>query len=193
MAIIVGIPSALAALIAVGATLRRMLSRNGATDDEHGLDTAETTGQLSDGESRYDVDIEGSQGVVIGHNPKVTMQFVSEAGARSQVNYWAGRPESLGDRFYGREDELGATASSLAGGRAVVTSGGAGSGKSRLAAEHAHRAKVDGFWTAAGADLASTLAGLAPELGSVSWGRATTRSPERCSEGLPANLPRRCG
>ena len=53
------------------------------------------------------------------------------------VSYWAGRPESLGDDFYGREDELAAIASFFAEGRAVVTSGGAGSGKSRLAAEHA--------------------------------------------------------
>ena len=80
------------------------------------------------------------------------------------VSYWLGRPESLGVGFYGREDELGAIAASFAEGRAVVISGGAGSGKSRLAAEHAHRAKVNGFWTAGGADLASTLAALAPAL-----------------------------
>ena len=105
------------------------------------------------------------------------------------VSYWLGRPESLGDGLYGREDELGAIASSFAEGRAVVTSGGAGSGKSRLAAEHAHRAKVDGFWAAAGADLASTLAGLAPALGIDVEGKSDDEIAAEVQRGLAGLSP----
>ena len=81
------------------------------------------------------------------------------------VTYWAGRPASLRGGFVGREDELRAITRAFAGHRAVVTSGGAGSGKSRLAAEYAHRAGVDGFWTTGEASEALTLADLAPALG----------------------------
>ncbi|MCH8184467.1 MAG: tetratricopeptide repeat protein, partial [Chloroflexi bacterium] len=166
LAIIVGVPGALAALIVVGATLRRMLRRDGATHDEHDSDTAETT-----------------------HRIAITVDQPGVPGAETEVSYWAGRPESLGDGFYGREDELGAIASSFAEGRAVVISGGAGSGKSRLAAEHAHRAKVDGFWTAGGTDLASTLAGLAPELGIDVAGKSDDEIAGEVQRGLAGLSP----
>jgi tetratricopeptide (TPR) repeat protein len=49
--------------------------------------------------------------------------------------------------------------------RAVVVSGGAGTGKSRLAAEYSHQSKGEGFWTTAGTTLIQTLVVLAPHLG----------------------------
>ena len=113
---------------------------------------------------------------------------VAADARQTPVSYWTGRPESLGDGFYGRKDELRAIPSSFANGRAVVVSGGAGSGKSRLAAEHAHRAKVDGFWTAGGTDLASTLAGLAPALGIDVAGKSDDEIAVEVQRGL-ANLP----
>ena len=67
--------------------------------------------------------------------------------------------------FYGRQLELEALGSAFKEGRAVILSGGAGSGKSRLASEYSHRADVKGFWTTAEVDVDSTLAGLAPALG----------------------------
>ena len=136
--ILIGVPGTLVALKA----LRRRRESDAATDDEHDSDTAETPHRLT-----------------------ITVDQPGVPRAETEVSYWAGRPDSLCDWFYGREDELDAIASSFAEGRAVVISGGAGSGKSRLATEYGHRKKVNGFWTAAGTDLASTLAGLAPALG----------------------------
>ena len=48
--------------------------------------------------------------------------------------------------------------------QAVVISGGAGSGKSRLAAEYAHQGALPGFWTAAASNVVTTMAALAPAL-----------------------------
>ena len=48
--------------------------------------------------------------------------------------------------------------------RAVVISGGPGTGKSRLAAEYAHSRGGHGFWTDAGNTVSETLAALAPSL-----------------------------
>ena len=81
------------------------------------------------------------------------------------VTYWARRPASLHGGFVGREDELRAITAAFTDRRAVVVSGGAGSGKSRLAAEYAHRAGVEGFWTTGEASETLTLADLAPALG----------------------------
>ena len=104
------------------------------------------------------------------------------------VGYWAGRPASLGSGFVGREDNMRAIASAFAGHRAVVVSGGAGSGKSRLAAEHTYRANVDGFWTSGGATVASTLAALAPAFGLNVEGKgdeAVAGEVQRRLAGLP--------
>ena len=67
-----------------------------------------------------------------------------EPAPQPQVRYWAGRPASLGEGFVGREENLLAIAAAFAGHRTVVVSGGAGSGKSRLAAGHAHRRRSAG-------------------------------------------------
>jgi hypothetical protein len=60
---------------------------------------------------------------------------------------WLGRPTSLGDAFVGRETELTEYSADLAKGPCVVLCGVPGSGKSRLAAELAHR------WEALGIDV----------------------------------------
>ncbi len=82
-----------------------------------------------------------------------------------RVSYWGGRPASLDEGFIGRDEDIEALANAFAGKQAFVISGGAGCGKTRLAAEYAHRREGDGFWTASGSTLALTLAALAPALG----------------------------
>ena len=67
-------------------------------------------------------------------------------------SYWLGRPATIGDGFVGREAELKAVGRAFEDSRAVVISGNAGSGKSRLATEYAHQAELQGFWTTAGTD-----------------------------------------
>jgi tetratricopeptide (TPR) repeat protein len=83
----------------------------------------------------------------------------------NRTTYWVGRPASLGENFFGREAELDALTTVFENCRVVVISGGAATGKSRLAAEYTHRSQQDGFWTTVGADLPQTLIGLAPSLG----------------------------
>ena len=65
----------------------------------------------------------------------------------------------------GRGDDLDALAQAVARRRAVVLSGGAGTGKTRLAAEYSHRSAAKGFWTSAGETVTQTIAALAPHLG----------------------------
>ncbi|MCH7664061.1 MAG: DUF4062 domain-containing protein, partial [Chloroflexi bacterium] len=77
------------------------------------------------------------------------------------ISYWLGRPPSLEGSFVGREKEMKALASDFSNHRAAVVSGGAGTGKSRLAAEYAHECGLNGFWTDAGGTVAQTLAPLA--------------------------------
>ena len=71
----------------------------------------------------------------------------------------------LDNYFVGRVKELGKLADAFAQHRIVVISGGAATGKSRLAAEYTHRSQRNGFWSTAGNDLTQTLIGLAPSLG----------------------------
>jgi hypothetical protein len=84
---------------------------------------------------------------------------------QAAISYWAGRPASLGSYFIGRGEEMNDLESCFSRCRAVVVSGGVGCGKSRLAAEHTHQLKSDGFWTQGGVSLALTLSALAPALG----------------------------
>ena len=81
------------------------------------------------------------------------------------ITYWLGLPASLEEKFVGREADLEALAIDFESHRVVVISGGAGTGKSRLAVEYSRRAGVDGFWTTAGVNALQTLAALAPSLG----------------------------
>ena len=81
------------------------------------------------------------------------------------VTHWLGLPLSLDENFVGREAELDAISDDFESHRVLVVYGGAGTGKSRLAAEYARRAGTDGFWTSAGANFEQTLAALAPSLG----------------------------
>ena len=96
----------------------------------------------------------------------------------STIAYWVGRPNTHETRFFGRKADLDALASAFVDSRVVVVSGGAGVGKSQLAAEYSHRAGRDGFWTAAGDSTAQTLAGLARHLG-VEEGN---RNPEEIAD-----------
>jgi hypothetical protein len=71
----------------------------------------------------------------------------------------------------------------------VVISGGAGAGKSRLAAEYSGRAGADGFWTTSGASAEQTLAALASSLGIPVEGRSdadTAGEMQRRLSELPA-------
>ena len=56
--------------------------------------------------------------------------------------------------------------------RAVVLSGGAGTGKSRVAAEYTHGCGARGFWTAGGETIDRTVAALATVLGIRVEGRS---------------------
>ena len=83
----------------------------------------------------------------------------------ARISYWVDLPPSLGEKFVGRRSDFDALAGAFETSRAVVISGGAGTGKSRLAAEYARWAGADGFWTAAGANASQTLVALAKSLG----------------------------
>lgn len=97
---------------------------------------------------------------------------------------WGGRPSSLGNRFVGRDRELAAIDDAFTRGRAVVLAGGAGTGKSRLAAQYSHRAGQPGFWTAASATVEGTLIALAPQLGVVVEGREVGEVADEVSRAL---------
>src|ERR671919_1424347 len=74
------------------------------------------------------------------------------------ISYWVGRPATIGEGFVGCEPELQAIDDAFKSlKRVVVISGGAGMGKSRLAAEFSHRSGVPGFWTTAGTTWIQTL------------------------------------
>ena len=97
---------------------------------------------------RTDRDSESSE-------PPVIVQ-ATPAGAdatTSSTNTWQGRPASLVDLFFGRDEALKAIARGFRKDRAVAISGPSGIGKTRLAAEFAHRSEAPGFWTTAGASL----------------------------------------
>lgn len=81
------------------------------------------------------------------------------------TSYWRGRPLSLGDNFFGRASVLDDISEAFTeNNKIVVLSGGAGFGKSQLAAEYSHHPKRNGFWTAAGDTAEQTLVALAPDL-----------------------------
>ncbi len=96
--------------------------------------------------------------------PPVIRQSAAPAQEGLADNTWQGRPGSLADMFVGRDEVLKAIARGFRKDRAVMISGPTGIGKSRLAAEFAHRSGAPGFWTTAGATLDETLAALAPAL-----------------------------
>ena len=80
------------------------------------------------------------------------------------VSYWTGRPQSLRDGFLGRQVDIDRVTQAFKTHRTVVISGGAGSGKTRLAAEFTHTLDCDGFWSAAGSDVDQTLVALSQNL-----------------------------
>ena len=92
-------------------------------------------------------------------------------GHKPSIVYWLGRPASIGKGFVGRQTELDALTEAFPIHRAVVISGGAGSGKSRLATEYTYNSGERGFWTAAGADVVQTLVALALTLDVIVEGR----------------------
>ena len=88
-------------------------------------------------------------------------------------SYWVGRPATIGEGFVGCEPKLQAIDDAFKSlKKVVVISGGAGTGKSRLAAEFSHRSGVPGFWTTAGGNCVQTLTALAQSI-DVSAGEAT--------------------
>ena len=99
------------------------------------------------------------------------------------TSVWVGRPRTLGAGFVGRQKDLDTISDAFDTQEAVVISGGAGSGKSRLAAEYTHEADMQGFWTAAGSSVVETLVGLAGALG--------VRLVERSDEEIAGEVQRR--
>ena len=94
--------------------------------------------------------------------PQQTTQVPpGSATSAPDLTSWIGRPVSIGEAFLGRETQMEALGEALEQRRAVVLSGGAGTGKSRLAAEHTHSWGTRGFWTAGGETVDRTLAALA--------------------------------
>ena len=81
------------------------------------------------------------------------------------ITSWTGRPASIGKAFLGRKAQMKDLRKVLKQHQALVLSGGAGTGKSRLAAEYTNRYGARGFWTVAGQTVDRTLAALAPFLG----------------------------
>jgi hypothetical protein len=109
-----------------------------------------------------------------------------------RTTYWLGRPTSLTENFFGRKAELGALTTAFENCRVVVISGGAGTGKSRLAAEFSYRSQMQGFWTTAGATWVQTLTALMQSVG-VFAGEATDEEiavavQKRLSELTPETL-----
>ncbi len=84
--------------------------------------------------------------------------------APAPLSAWTGRPASIGASFVGRNRELSELADLLRGYRRAVVVGGAGSGKSRVAAEYAARSGAPGLWSTAGSTAEMTLAALASQL-----------------------------
>ncbi|PKB72473.1 MAG: hypothetical protein BZY87_00010 [SAR202 cluster bacterium Io17-Chloro-G6] len=78
---------------------------------------------------------------------------------------WEGRPASLANYFVGRKADVDRITEAMSGSGAVVISGGAGLGKSRLAAQYTYESESRGFWTSAGGTAVQTRAALAPRLG----------------------------
>ena len=113
-----------------------------------------------------------------------TAPVVPVAPTTSSIAYWVGRPNTHGDRFFGRQPDLDNLDSALVDSRVVVVSGGAGVGKSQLVAEYSHREGRDGFWTAAGDSTTQTLVGLAQHLG-VEEG---TRTPDEIADDVRRHL-----
>ena len=105
------------------------------------------------------------------------------------TTYWLDRPGSIEDGFVGRKQELEAVDQNIKTRRLAVISGGAGSGKSRLAAEYAHRSRMNGFWTTAGNKLDATLTALAPSLGIDIGSRGDEKVAEEVRRALAALPP----
>ena len=78
--------------------------------------------------------------------------------------HWQGRPASLENHFVGRQADLDRVVDTVGESGVVVISGGAGTGKTRLAVEFTYESETGGFWTSAGATAEQTLTGLAPKL-----------------------------
>jgi hypothetical protein len=138
--------------------LRQALARREIT-----AETAERA--VTIGRDATDLVIITGDGNVVNVFKGVDARILREALGVSAFSYWSGRPASLGASFFGREQELAQLAEAFSHYRVVVVSGGAGTGKSRLAAEYSHQSKAEGFWTTAGTALVQTLVALAPSLG----------------------------
>ena len=90
------------------------------------------------------------------------LPWMEKARRREPPRGWA--PASLGKGFFGREQALGDIGQAFKNHRAVVVSGGAGTGKTRLAAEYIHGIKKARIWTSAAPTADGTYAALAPAL-----------------------------
>jgi tetratricopeptide (TPR) repeat protein len=132
---------------------------------------------------QIDITLHDSPGTIVTPAAPVIQSFgVQRPEERPSPSYWTVRPRTLGAGFVGRENDLQAVSNAFGTHDAIVISGGAGSGKSRLAAEYTHHANVQGFWSAAGSSVAETLVGLAGALG--------VRLVERADEEIAGEVQR---
>ena len=132
-----------------------------------------------------DITPQHSPGTIVNPQASVT-QYIGVQPPSPDLTtptYWLGRPPSLGTAFVGRKKDIEAISDAFDTHNAVVISGGAGSGKSRLAAEYTHQAKVQGFWTPAGNSVVETLVALGTTLG--------VRMTERSNEEIAGEVGRR--
>jgi tetratricopeptide (TPR) repeat protein len=100
----------------------------------------------------------------VANDPPVIRQSSTPEQDAPTDSTWQGRPASLVDMFVGRDEQLKEIAKGFRKDSAVMISGPSGIGKSRLAAEFAHRSGAPGFWTTAGATVEETLAALVQAL-----------------------------
>ena len=84
---------------------------------------------------------------------------------------WVGRPRPESQSFFGRDEDLAKIDAAIQQGHSFVISGGAGSGKSRLASEWSEQSGRPGLWSNGRESASSTLAGTAEVLGIEAGGK----------------------
>ena len=182
---------------AAGGLVKKLFRRGGGQTQTPPAPAATGTGNTVGG--RDATSITGGSGVVVQAEPgahvSVTVGQPAEPPAAQtastdlpNITAWVGRPGTLDEAFVGRENELEAMRQALERRRAVLLSGGTGTGKTRLAAEYSHRSGARGFWTSAGETVPQTVAALAPHLGVPVEGRTDEEVSGEVQRRLP-DLP----
>lgn len=85
---------------------------------------------------------------------------------------WEGRPLPIGEGLVGRENDLARMEEGLKRNRALILTGGPGTGKSRLVVEYTFLAGAEGLWIDAGESIIHSLAFLAGRFNVAQEGRS---------------------